>query len=163
MRTHGQAGSTRKRSDPPGVPNDRKDNHSARTGVEARAHHRRWPQPRPHSAYPTFAMVKWVPVPQVDTMRLGWTRVGVLPVSRRQPLTCADVRSGLLSRGRAGRIRTGDPLTPRKVRHAPPAKTATTEPENLLPSLGFRSIRPVLVPTMSPTCPHWSPASPQVN
>jgi len=29
------------------------------------------------------------------------------------------------SGGRAGRIRTGDPLTPRNMRYAPPAKTAT--------------------------------------
>jgi hypothetical protein len=42
-------------------------------------------------------MVKWVTVSHADTMRLGWTRLGVRPEGERQRLTCADVRSGLLS------------------------------------------------------------------
>ncbi len=61
--------------------------------------------------------------------------------------------------GRAGRIRTGDPLTPRTMRHAPPAKTAIAEARNRLPSPRFRAPCLFLVPTMSPTCPHWSPGA----
>jgi hypothetical protein len=85
----------------------------------------------------------------VDTMRLAWTRVGVRPAGERQRLTCADVRSGLMSRSRAGRIRTGDPLTPRTMRHAPPAKTATAGAENGLPSPRFRTIRRCVGDTVS--------------
>ena len=65
---------------------------------------------------------------------------GVRPAGERQCLTWANVRSGLVSRGRAGRIRTGDPLTPRTMRHAPPATTATTGTENLEPPRRVRRL-----------------------
>jgi hypothetical protein len=48
----------------------------------------------PHSAYPTFAMVKWAPVPQVDTMRLRWTRVGMQPGEKE---TAPDLRGCQIS------------------------------------------------------------------
>jgi hypothetical protein len=56
-------------------------------------------------------------------------------------LTCADFEPLLLSLGRAGRIRTGDPLTPRTMRQAPPAKTATTAAETVSPPPMFRTFR----------------------
>jgi len=86
------------------MPDDREDDHSVKPGVEAHAHHLRLATTPPHSVYRTFAAVKWGSDPQVDEVSLGWARVGAQPVGRRQRLTCADVRSGLLSRGRAGGI-----------------------------------------------------------
>ncbi len=117
----------------------------------------------PQSAYPTFAIVKLVPVPQVDAVRLGWTRADSQPVSRRQPLTCTDVRSGLLSLSRAGRIRTGDPLTPQEHALCATCENSHNRAQNLRSRRSFRVIcaNPCHhhVPNVSPRVPEdrWVP------
>jgi hypothetical protein len=112
---------TRTRPDPPGVPDDRQCLTTAKQAFgENPSRGSRSSSPLatspPHSAYPTIAMVKWVPVPQVDTMRLGWTPRRRAAGGQETAPDLPGCQIRLMSRRRVGRIRTGDPLTPRTMR-----------------------------------------------